>query len=93
MYYRITTLHFDAARRDEFLAQADSVREEMKGISGIQSVTIVETDEGEAIGVAAYDTHANADAAVPQVQQILGGLSSFFTAPPLQKTGPVMWSM
>ncbi len=50
MYYRITALYFDAVRRDEFIAQADNVRDEMKGISCIQSVTIVETSEGEAIG-------------------------------------------
>jgi len=93
MYYRITALYFDAVRRDEFIAQADNVRDEMKGISCIQSVTIVETAEGEAIGMATYDTQENADAATPQVQQILGGLSTFFTAPPMQKTSPVMWSM
>ena len=65
MYYRITALYFDAVRRDEFIAQADNVRDEMKGISCIQSVTIVETSEGEAIGMATYDTQENADAATP----------------------------
>ena len=32
MYYRVTTYSFDAARRDEFLALADTFRDELMSV-------------------------------------------------------------
>ena len=93
MHYRITKMSFDPSKRDALMAYADSVRDDMKAIPGIQSVTIVEVAEGEIMGVAAYDSQANAEAAAPTVMKIMGGMASFFTAPPDQKDGGVMWSM
>jgi hypothetical protein len=43
--------------------------------------------------VATYDDQASAEAALPQIQNIMGGMAQFFTAPPELKIGPVMWSM
>jgi len=93
MYYRINTISFDASRKGEFMAYADSMRSEMKTITGVQSICIVETGEGEATGVATYDSKASAEDALPQIQKIMGGMAQFFTAPPDLKLGPVMWSM
>ena len=93
MYYRINTISFDASRKDEFMAYADSMRSEMKTIVGVQSISIIETGEGEATGVATYDSKASAEEALPQIQKIMGGMAQFFTAPPDLKLGPVMWSM
>ena len=93
MYYRINTISFDASRKDEFMAYADSMRSEMKTITGVQSICIIETSEGQATGVAIYDSKASAEDALPQIQKIMGGMAQFFTAPPELKLGPIMWSM
>ena len=93
MHYRITSMKFNPDNRAEFLAYADSVREEMSAIAGVQFIETVELGEGEATVLAKYDTKANADAAVPTVQRIMGGMASYFTAPPVQKDGGVMWKM
>ena len=38
MYFRVTTYGFDAARFDEFLAMADTFRDELNAIDGLESV-------------------------------------------------------
>ena len=38
MYYRVTTYSFDAARRDEFLEFADSLRDELSAVDGLEAV-------------------------------------------------------
>ena len=93
MYYRINTISFDASRKDEFMAYADTMRSEMKTIAGVQSIHLIETGEGEATGVAIYDSETSAEEALPQIQKIMGGMAQFFTAPPELKLGPIMWSM
>ena len=93
MYYRINTISFDASRKDEFMAYADSMRDQMKQIVGVQSICIIETSEGEATGVAIYDSKTSAEEALPEIQKIMGGMKEFFTAPPDLKLGPIMWSM
>ena len=93
MYYRINTIFFDASRKDEFIAYFDSMGDQIKEIAGLQSINIIETSEGEATGVATYDDQASAEAALPQIQKIMGGMAQFFTAPPELKIGLVMWSM
>ena len=75
MYYRINTISFDASRKDEFIAYFGTMRDEMKKIAGVQSITIIETGEGEATGVAIYDSQASAEAALPQIQTVMGGMA------------------
>ena len=41
MYYRVTTYSFDAARFDEFLALADSFRDELHAIDGLEMVHLL----------------------------------------------------
>ena len=93
MHYRLTTMKFRADKRDAFLAYADSIRGEMKAITGIQSVVTVETAPGEAVVIASYDKMTNAMSAAPKVQKIMGGMAEFFVAPPIQLDGPQMWKM
>ena len=75
------------------MAYADSMRSEMKTIPGVQSICIIETSEGQATGVAIYDSKASAEEALPQIQKIMGGMAQFFTAPPELKLCPVLLSM
>ncbi len=93
MYYRINIISFDASRKDEYLAYFDSVKDRIKAISGLQSLNVVETGEGEAVGVACYDSTESAEAAFETVKEIMGGMAQFFTGPPELKLGPIMWSL
>tara|TARA_B100001765_G_scaffold145596_1_gene92725 strand:- start:311 stop:613 length:303 start_codon:yes stop_codon:yes gene_type:complete len=93
MYYRINIISFDASRKDEYLAYFDSVKDRIKAISGLQSLNVIETGEGEGVGVACYDSKESAEDAFPTVKEIMGGMAQFFTGPPELKLGPIMWSM
>ncbi len=93
MYYRITIMRFDPAKREALLAHADSVRHEMTAIEGLKSVQIVEVGERHAVGLATYDTGEQAQAATADVQRILGGMAGFMTAPPQSHDGSAMWEM
>ena len=93
MYYRVTNLSFDVSRRDEFIAHADTLRDEMKSINGLESVRMCEVGEGELVGMARYDSEKSATAAQPQVQSILGQLADFMTGPPDSRVGSVIWDM
>ena len=93
MYYRINIISFDASRKDEYLAYFDSVKDRIKAISGLQSLNVIETGEGEAVGVACYDSKESAEDAFPTVKEIMGGMAQFFTGPPELKLGPIMWSL
>ena len=75
------------------MAYFDSARDRIKAISGLQSLNLVETGEGEAVGIASYDSKESAENAFPTVKEIMGGMAQFFTGPPELKLGPIMWSM
>jgi hypothetical protein len=42
--------------------------------------------------IAKYDKSESADAATPQVKEMLGTLSDFITAPPERVHGDVVWT-
>ena len=68
MSFRVTDVNFDPSRRDEFLAFADSQREKIQGVSGIQSVDVIEVAEGQSVIIARYDSEDSAAAATETVQ-------------------------
>ena len=93
MSYRITDINFDPSRRDEFLAFTDSQREKIQAVNGLQMVHVTEVGEGQSVIIARYDSEESAVAATETVQEILGGMAEYMTAPPNRKGGPIMWSM
>ena len=93
MSFRVTEINIDPSRRDEYLAFADSQREKIQAVSGIQTVDVIEVAEGQSVIIAHYDSEESAVAATETVQEILGGMSMFMTATPNRKGGPIMWSM
>ena len=93
MYYRITSYGFDAARRDEFIEFADTLRDELNEISGLELIHTCETGEGEGMIVARYDSEASAAAAQPHIQSILGRMATFLTSSPEIQAGDVIWEM
>ncbi len=93
MYYRVTTYSFDAARRDEFLKFADSLRDELSAVDGLEAVHTVEIDEGEGMIIARYTSAGGAEEAQPQIQGIMGRMAPFLTSMPQVSAGEVIWEM
>lgn len=93
MYYRITNVSYKPGSRDAIFAHADSVRDQLSALVGLQSLNTVETGEGSMLLVAVYDNQANAEAGGKVAQQVLGGMAQHFTAMPTQQVGPSVWSL
>lgn len=93
MSFRVTDINFDPSRREELLAYCDGQRENIKAVNGIETVDVFEVGEGQAVIIARYDSEESAVAATETVQEILGGMAEYMTAPPNRKGGPIMWSM
>ncbi|MBT3638935.1 MAG: hypothetical protein HN529_01420 [Acidiferrobacteraceae bacterium] len=93
MYYRVTTYGFDAARRDEFLEFADSLRDELSAVDGLEAVHTVEIGEGEGMIIARYTSADGAEEAQPQIQGIMGRMAPFLTSMPQVSAGEVIWEM
>ena len=93
MYYRMTTFSYDPARESEVIALADSVRDEMKAIDGLQSGCSVRIAEGRAVTVGVYDSAESAAAAQPKVQELLGRMAELLNAPPEIQEVPTIWEL
>ena len=93
MHYRMTTFSYDPAREGEVVALADSVRDEMKAIDGLQSAFSVRIAEGKSVTIGVYDTAESAAAAQPKVGELLGRLADLVNAPPEVQEGPVFWEL
>ena len=90
MYYRVTTYGFDTTRFDEFMALADTFREDLKAIDGLEMIHSCQTDGGEGMIIARYDNKESATSAQPKVRAILGQMASFMTSQPEIKGGNVI---
>ncbi len=93
MYYRVTTYGFDAARFDEFMEMAESIRDELKAIDGLEAVHSCVVDEGQGMIVARYTSEAAAQDAQSQIQGILGRMAPFMTSMPEITAGEVVFEM
>ncbi|MDA7464546.1 hypothetical protein N8996_07145 [Candidatus Poseidonia alphae] len=93
MYHRVSIAQIKPEQMDAFVAKAEQLEDAMKGLPGLQSVTFIQTGEGEAVGLAVYDSKESFIEAAPLVVGIMGGFAEFFTAPPEQRDGPVIWSI
>ncbi len=94
MYYRVTTYGTDPARRDEGFAFADTKREQLKAIAGMQWIHVCDTDDvGGLMIIACYESTESAEAASEQVTAILGEMAQFMISAPQVKAGPVSWEL
>ena len=93
MSFRVTEINFDPSRREELLGYCDGQRENIRAVNGIETVDVIEVGEGQSVIIARYDSEESAVAATEAVQEILGGMAEFMTAPPNRKGGPITWSM
>ena len=93
MHYRMTTFSYDPAREGEVIALADSIRDQMKAIDGLQSACSVRIADGKSVTIGVYDTAESAVAAQPKVGELLGRLADLLNAPPEVQEGPVFWEL
>ena len=63
MYARLTSYQCDPARLDDLTATLDSIRADIKAISGLVNVYSVWRGDGQGVTVAIYDSQASAEAA------------------------------
>ena len=70
MYFRVTTYGFDAARFDEFLALADTFRDELNAIDGLETVHSSIVEEGQGLFISRDASDAVAEDAQPQLRAI-----------------------
>ena len=89
----MTTFSYDPAREGEIIALADSIRDEMRAIAGLQSACSVRIAEGKSVTIGVYDTAESAAAAQPKVGELLGRLADLVNAPPEVQEGPVFWKL
>ena len=89
----MTTFSYDPAREGEVIALANSIRDQMKAIDGLQSACSVRIAEGKSVTIGVYDTAESAVAAQPKVGELLGRLADLLNAPPEVQEGPVFWEL
>ena len=92
MYYRVTQYNFDPSKFDDFMAYADSIKPKMQSISGLNFVHSVRTGEDAGMVIAQYVDEEAAEAAQPQVTEILSEFARYMTSAPQIKAGYVIWS-
>ncbi len=93
MHYRMTTFSYDPAREGEVIALAESIRDQMRAIDGLQSACSVRIAEGKSVTIGVYDNAESATAAQPKVGELLGRLAEILNAPPEVQEGPVFWEL
>ena len=82
MYGRITHFKGDPARLDEMTSRIPAIREKLQEIAGGVANYAMWNNDGVGAAVAVYESEDAANAAVPQIQAIWGGLADLLVAPP-----------
>ena len=80
MSYRITDVSFDPSKNDEFYTYADSLRDQLKAVNGLQFVHVIDVDEGQSMIIARYDSEESAVVTNEKIQGILAVMGHFMTA-------------
>ncbi len=93
MYYRLTHISFNVSKRYDFLKKAESTKERLAKISGLELVNIIETGDGKGVIIGLYNNVNSAQKAHEAVHHIMVELKEYFTAPPRAEEGAVIWEM
>ena len=75
MYYRFNHVSYDASRKEEFLAKADTLKGQMADVPGLKQVLTVEVGEGKLIIMGVYDQQDSAKKATETVQKMMPNAS------------------
>ena len=90
MYVRFTKLTFDPANYDAMIKFRDNTivpkLNEMR-LKGLIRVRMFRASDSEVITLAGYDTKENYEAAVPKIDEMMGGMAQWLNAPPEKWVG------
>ena len=83
MYLRVTTTQTDPSKRDAAVKELnDSVRKELKKVSGLAACYSAWNENGSGVTVAIYESRERAEGAADHVRAIWSTMGSMLTAPP-----------
>jgi len=82
MYTRLTTFQADKAKLGTLEQSMDSVRTQLKEVSGLVSCHSSWNDNGNGAVTAVYESQEVAEAAAAKVRGIWGSLAGMLTEPP-----------
>ncbi|HUX31819.1 MAG TPA: hypothetical protein VMV78_14520 [Thiobacillus sp.] len=82
MYARITTFQADPSKLDAIEKMTDSIREQLKKVSGLTACYTCVNESGSGVTVAVYESQEHADRGSDQTRAIWASLASLLTAPP-----------
>jgi len=91
MHYRVTTYDFNSEQFDDMMAYADSIKDQVQNIEGLNFVHVGRTSETDAVIVAQYDNEEAMENATPRFREIMVGMAQFFTSPPNPVGAEVIW--
>ena len=86
MFARVTAYRMNPDSEDEVVAMLDDIRAQTAKLGGLISSYTMWNDDGTGQTIAIYENEAAADAAVPVVQQMWGGLADHLLAAPEMTT-------
>lgn len=88
VYYAMTRLHFEETRFNDLLSRAESTRDEIEGIDGLQFAELIKTGDGEGMIIAVYDIEPSDDS----MGHVLGKWNDVLTSTPHGHAGTVVLS-
>ena len=91
MHYRVTTYDFNSEQYDDMMAYADSIKDQVQNIEGLNFAHVCRTSETGAVIVAQYDSEEAMENATPRFREIMRGMDQFFTSPPNPVGAEVIW--
>jgi hypothetical protein len=91
MHYRVRTYDFNSERFDDMMAYADSIKDQVRNIEGLNFSHVCRTSETGAVIVAQNDNEEAMEDATPRFREIMVGMAQFFTSPPNPVGAEVIW--
>ena len=91
MHYRVTTYDFNSEQFDDMMAYADSIKDQVQNIEGLNFAHVCRTSETGAVIVAQNDNEEAMEDATPRFREIMVGMAQFFTSLPKPVGAEVIW--
>lgn len=92
MFYRVTRYEFQDGRQGDIAAWTDTKTDQVRDIDGLIAVDVFNSSPGEGVIVAAYADERAFEAASSTINEVLGELAQFLTAPPMTMSGSPFWT-
>ncbi|NRB65413.1 MAG: hypothetical protein HRU40_20750 [Saprospiraceae bacterium] len=92
MYYRITKVVHQEGKRDEIISIIEKRDEEIKSITGLQSLQILGANETESYSISVYENEQQILDSESKFREIMSEMIPLFTGPPEIVMGEIVWS-